>query len=200
MFDAPAIIKNIPDIAKIYEINDRQELELDAALDVLDSNILIDTMDASMAGKWERILGLTGSADAALPDRRARVKAKILERLPYSYRVIVGKLQGMCSELYDVQLDETRTDLLVLALFTSEYQVEITEEMLDRCLPLNVFYTIRNHRKREMREIVRIGGAVTSRCRRRCIGTQPQLPHSIPGRAVAGIALATHKTRRMEAL
>lgn len=200
MFEAPAIIKSIPDIAKIYEINDRQSSDLDAALDALDANIFIDTMDADMTSKWERILDLYPAAGDALSDRRARVKLKILERLPYSYRVIVSKVEAMCRELYDLQLDDARTELSVIARFDTLRQSEIMEEMLERCLPLNMIFGIFDHHEKRLCCTAFVGGAVAEVAKTRRIGTAAIPTREISGAAYAGVGIASHRARRVEGI
>ena len=53
MFDAPEIIKRIPDIEQIYRINETQGDELDRCLEKIERNICIDTMDEGTTQKWE---------------------------------------------------------------------------------------------------------------------------------------------------
>ena len=45
LFDAPEIIRSIPDIKKIYEINADQEAVLDASVNALFDDIFLETMD-----------------------------------------------------------------------------------------------------------------------------------------------------------
>ena len=98
MFNAPEIFSNIPDIAQIYEINDSQSDELDEALEQLDNNIFLDKMDVETCARWEDILEITSFDDDKIEDRRFRIKLKILEKLPYSYRVIIKRLDFLCPD------------------------------------------------------------------------------------------------------
>lgn len=169
MFDAPEIIKRITDIAQIYGINDKQSEDLEKALEDLESNIFIDSISEEMAGKWEKVLKISKSEGDRLEDRRARIKSKILERLPYSYRVITGKIKGMCDELYGIEISEDRTEMEISALFGGQNQLRILEEMLESCLPLNVIYAIRNEKHRNAEGTIRIFAAVTQKKKRRYV-------------------------------
>ena len=169
MFDAPEIIKRITDIAQIYGINDKQSEDLEKALEDLENNIFVDGISEEMAGKWEKVLKISKAEGDRLEDRRARIKAKILERLPYSYRVITGKIKGMCDELYGIEISEDRTEMEISALFGGQNQLRILEEMLENCLPLNVIYAIRNEKHRNVEGTIRIFAAVTQKKKRRYV-------------------------------
>ena len=58
MFDAPKIITQIPDIAQIYSINDKQAAEIEEAIEQLEGNIILDTMSEENTKDWERFLKL----------------------------------------------------------------------------------------------------------------------------------------------
>lgn len=144
MFDAPVIIKEIPDIAQIYRINDRQITDLDAAMEQLENNILPDTMSQEMLEKWEKLLKLFPRPDDTLDERRMSVKRKILERLPYSYRVIQRRIRELCETDFGFWVSDDRTEIEVTTSLYSERKIEIIEELLENLLPLNVSYIIKN--------------------------------------------------------
>ncbi len=169
MFEAPEIIKGIPDIRQIYEINDTQETDLDGALAELGDNIFIDSMSEEMTEKWEKMLKLVKAEGDRLEDRRSRVKAKILERLPYSQRVITGKIKGICAELYDISINDDRTEIEIAALFDGASQIEIMEEMLENSLPLNMVYLIHAKKESDMLTHINIGGIIASKQKKRYI-------------------------------
>lgn len=172
MFDAPEIIKRIPDIAQIYKINDVQESNLDEALSDLENNIFIDTISEEMADKWEKVLKISKSEGDSLEDRRARIKAKILERLPYSHRVITGKIKGMCDELHGIEISEDRTEMEISALFGGQNQIRIMEEMLESCLPLNMIYVIRSEKHRKVESTLRVFVAVIHKKKRHYVAQE----------------------------
>lgn len=138
MFNAPKIITQIPDIAQIYDINDRQIAELDAATEQLDANILPDTMSEENTKKWENILKIVRQDDDTLNDRRLRVKTKILEKLPYTYRVVLSRLNALCPDGYSMEINDSRTDIVVKVALKSKKMVDAAEEMLENYIPLNM--------------------------------------------------------------
>ena len=74
MFNAPELILKIPDIAQIYEKNEKQEQEIDEAIEKLDRDIVIDTMSVDKVERWEQIFNITPSDTDTLNERRFRVK------------------------------------------------------------------------------------------------------------------------------
>lgn len=171
MFDAPVIIKGIPDIAQIYKFNDWQIADLDAAMEQLENNILPDTMSQEMLEKWEKLLKLFPRPDDSLDDRRICVKRKVLERLPYSFRVIQRRIKELCENGFVFWISDDRTEIEIVLSLDSERQVEIIEELLENLLPLNVSYQVNNKFSRRINGSVYGCGAVTSGTSQ-CIATK----------------------------
>ena len=141
-FDAPGIIENIPDIATIYETNDEQADELDEAIETLDDNIFLDDMHEDQIVRWENILKISPATDDSWDDRRFRVKTKVLERLPYSYRVIINKLETLVPDGLSVSIDNDRLHLDISLALRSVKMLADVEEMVEKMLPLNMTFTI----------------------------------------------------------
>lgn len=142
MFNAPDVIIAIPDIQTIYNINDVQEQELDETLDVMDDNIFLDTMNESIIERWEKILGISPRDDDSLEDRRFRVRTFVMERLAYSYRVIVRKLNSLCPYGYRLEISEDRTELTVSVVIKSKKMIPEIQAMLEDILPLNMIFHV----------------------------------------------------------
>lgn len=138
MFEAPEIVKQIPDIAKIYEINDDQIEQLDEDVDQLDSDMIVDLMSDDTLGHWEKIYDITVFDDESLDDRRTKVKGKMMEKLPYSYRVIVRNLDSLLPNGYDLYINEDLTEVEVKINLTGKYLLVNVQKMLDDMLPLNM--------------------------------------------------------------
>ena len=142
MFDAPSLIKNIPDIAKIYEINDRQIEKLEEDVDQIDSDIMVDTMSDDALKHWEKIYSLSVGDDESLDDRRTKVKGKMLEKLPYTYRVLVRNLDALLTTGYELYVDEDLTELMVKVNLTGKYLISNVEKLLDDMVPLNMVLNV----------------------------------------------------------
>lgn len=139
MFNAPQIIGGINDIAQIYDINDAQCQELDAAVERMDANISLDDMDEDTIIRWEKILEITPLDNESLRSRRFRIKTKVTEKLPYSYRVLKRMLDHLCGE---------GNYILALRKYSLECQIydnaiwKSVEKLFESVLPLNIDYAI----------------------------------------------------------
>lgn len=140
MFDAPAIIKNIPDIAQIYALNEKQADDLDKASESLEESIYIDTMSEENTKKWENILNLKPQDTDTLDDRRVRVKAKVLEKLPYTYRTIKRRIAALCQDGYT--FDVNGREVKVKVALKSKRMAAAVDDMLESCLPLDMIFDV----------------------------------------------------------
>lgn len=142
MFNAPEIIARIPDIAQIYIINQEQEDDLEAARDRLENNIFISTMDEETIQRWETMLDITPLDNEKVEERRFRIKSRIMEKIPYSYRVIFRKIQTLCVEGFLIEVNEKRTGIVVKLALHSKRMIEDVRKMLDETLPLNMVFDV----------------------------------------------------------
>lgn len=138
MFNAPAIVTQIPDIAQIYAINEGQGEQLDNDITQIDDDIFVDSMGDDTLKHWESIFGIDVKNDASLNDRRLRVKSKMMERLPYSYNVVISKLNAMLPFGYDLYLNEDLTYMQVKVNLLSKYTLVDVQEFLEAIIPLNM--------------------------------------------------------------
>lgn len=164
MFEAPEIYKKIPDIAQIYAINDIQIEELEKAMEILENNMDMDTMDEATTARWEDILKITPSPLDTLDDRRLRVKVKRFNRAPYSYRVIQRAIKEL-AENGQMSLDSTRTEMLVTTHLETKRQLDLILEMLNEYISLNIAITVHNELENDIkspRSIIAVTYAHTS--------------------------------------
>lgn len=138
MFNAPNIVIQIPDISQIYSINEEQGEQLDADVEQINSDIFVDSMGDDVLDHWEKIFGIDVKDDATIEDRRLKVKSKMIERLPYSYRVVIEKLNSLLPFGYDLYLNEDLTYMQVKVNLVSKYTLPDVEEFLEAITPLNM--------------------------------------------------------------
>lgn len=142
LFDAPEIIRSIPDIKKIYEINADQEALLDASVNALFDDIFLETMDETKTARWEKMLSIIPLDTDTLSERRFRIQTRVLERMPYTYRVILRKLQTLCPGGVDWTVDTEKQFIIVRVALASKNMRADVDELLDNVLPLNMEYAL----------------------------------------------------------
>ena len=140
LFDAPQIFMQIPDIKQLYEINDGQERDLDTAVEELENNLFFETMGEENVKKWEALLQSMVPDSDTLDDRRLRVKAKTLEKMPYTYRTLVRRLETLCPDGYKIETfdEENGPYMNIKVALKSKRMIDAVQELLEECLPLNV--------------------------------------------------------------
>lgn len=138
MFNAPDIVTQIPDISKIYEINEGQGEQLDDDVAQINSDIFVDSMGDDTLKHWEKIFDLTVPDDSSLDDRRIKVKGKMMEKLPYSYRVVISNLDALLPNGYDLYINDDLTYMQVKIVLTSKYMLANVTQFLESIVPLNI--------------------------------------------------------------
>lgn len=138
MFEAPEIIKNIPDIKQIYDINEMQGDTLDQTVEQIDSDMNIDEMDASTVERWETILKIVPARSDTLDVRRFRIKTKITDSMPYTYRALERKLDDMYAGAYDIVIDRINQSIKVNLGLASQKKINDVMNMLEEMVPLDM--------------------------------------------------------------
>jgi hypothetical protein len=138
LFEAPEIIKNIPDIKQIYDINEMQGDTLDQTVEQIDSDMNIDEMDASTVERWETILKIVPARSDTLDVRRFRIKTKITDSMPYTYRALERKLDDMCAGAYDIVIDRINQSIKVNLGLASQKKINDVMNMLEEMVPLDM--------------------------------------------------------------
>lgn len=138
MFEAPEIIKNIPDIKQIYDINEMQGDTLDQTVEQIDSDMNLDEMDASTVERWETILKIVPARSDTLDVRRFRIKTKITDSMPYTYRALERKLDDMCAGAYDIVIDRINQSIKVNLGLASQKKINDVMNMLEEMVPLDM--------------------------------------------------------------
>ncbi len=140
MFEAPEIIIQIPDIKQVYKAVDKQIEKLTAAVDQMEKDIFLESMGEEKIKLWEKMLRVKPLDDDTLSDRRFRIQSKVLEKLPYSYRVVVRKLQALVPD--GMQITRSDRNMIVKLALASKKKIHDVAELLEVKLPLNMNYEV----------------------------------------------------------
>lgn len=142
IFQVPKIFENCDDLNAIYNVNDVTSDELYSNISTLEKDMLLDSMTEQMCEKYEKMLEMVVNIDTPLAQRKIAVKSKIMERLPYSYKALINKLDALLNttngEGYQlfVHTEEENVELFV-ALKLKDYASQI-DELMENIVPLNM--------------------------------------------------------------
>lgn len=140
MFETPEVIIQIPDIKQVYDAVDKQIEKLTAAVDQMEDDIFLESMGEEKIKLWEEMLRIKPLDDDTLSDRRFRIQSKVLEKLPYSYRVVVRKLTALVPD--GMQITRSDKNMIVKLTLASKKKINDVAELLEVTLPLNMNYEV----------------------------------------------------------
>jgi hypothetical protein len=137
----PQALTGIPDLEQLYDAIDDQVEKLNDEVDQLDEDTFFDTMSENRVKRWENMISLTPGQNDSLDDRRFRIQSRVVDKLPYSYRIILSDLHALDPEA-QMEIDWEHLNVKVYMALSSQSMVADVEELLEKKLPLNLTYEI----------------------------------------------------------
>ena len=111
-----------------------------SAVDRVLRNRFIETADEYGLSRYEKMLGIYPSAEDTLESRRSRVRSKWFNKIPYTMKTLLSKLEVLCGDTdfiltHNFNVGYTLTIQTALEKFG---QVEELESILREMLPENI--------------------------------------------------------------
>ena len=141
-FETPEIIFRIPDIRQIYAAGEKQEARLDGAVSALENDIFLETMVGEKTARWERMLNFSPAGTDTLWERRVRVQARVMERMPFTYRTVLRKLFILCPHGLMASFKWAEQDVIIKVPAASRNLCGDIAGLLEDALPLNMTYSV----------------------------------------------------------
>ncbi len=96
--------------------------------------------------RFEKILGIIPSELDTLESRRSRVLARWLDMIPYTYRVLLNKLDVLCGkENYEIDLNAGEYLLKLVTHLEMYGQTDEIRTMLRDIVPANIALNLKNN-------------------------------------------------------
>lgn len=173
----PPVLQNVLEF-RYLTLAEQPELDrlLDIYEEVLDAQFVLTAGEKAIK-RYEEIFSVSSSVTDTLEERRLRVLAKMLERLPYTIRRLREMLAALCGDNgYQIELNHGKYEIVIRLIEQSASVAESVRDMLIRVIPANLlqFFTLQ---AAEAKTAVHI--AVASSCYSRF-----SLPVLEPDRAV----------------
>lgn len=141
----PPFIKSIREIKIIMNCEDT---ELEALWhevgDVLDDQFILH---ATLNGvkRWEKILKLQPKATDTLKSRKIRILNQLNVRLPYTYRMLIERLEQLCgSGNYLVSCNFNQYEISIKTHLDTVNKIEELCDLLKHILPANIIVQTHN--------------------------------------------------------
>lgn len=141
----PDFLKQFMEFQEIGKVVDPVIRSFDEMLGRVLNNAFIAECDEYGIRKYEMILKITPSADDTLESRRSRVALRWNDHIPYTYRVLIAKLNALCGvNNYDMVCDLKNYSISLHTHLSMSGQVKELEDLLDKMLPATMVFTISN--------------------------------------------------------
>lgn len=143
MWATAKAVKGIPDLDQFNVSVDKQIEKLNTEITRLDEDNYFDNTSESRVIRWEKILSLTPRADDTLDERRFAVHTRVIDKLPYTFRIIEKELKALSPESeFTRQMSANGMTVTVKLPLTSVSKIADVDSLLDKKLPLDVVYEI----------------------------------------------------------
>ena len=135
----PWAFRNVLEYRLLMAAEDEQNQMAHTALESLMNNQFLNEMDRLGTERWERILKLYPARTDSLSDRRARIKARLLENQAFTIRYLRQFLSTMFE---NGKTDATVKDYILTVQIPADTQAreQILREFILRIKPANIAY------------------------------------------------------------
>lgn len=139
----PEIIKQFEEMQQIMQAEQPQIDKLWTAIyEVLD-NAFIETEGEVGASRWESILDIKPLDTDSIKVRNFRIRARLLEDIPYTWRTFNGMLSALCGkDGYTIKLNNDEYTLIIKVALTSKALKNEVIKLSERVVPLNLILDI----------------------------------------------------------
>lgn len=154
----PDFMKRFREFQEIMRVEDLQFDRMDLNLQAVLNNAFIADADEYGIRKYETILRIIPSADDTLELRRSRVLLRWNDYAPYTYRVLVSKLNILCGvNNYTITGDPSNYCVHFETKLKLFGQVKELEKLFELILPVNIYYESMNSLECNINEGVILG-------------------------------------------
>ena len=139
----PLFMQSFGEMKEIFKSVDIEFDDVYSAISFIIDNCFIDSADEYGISKYEKVLGILPVDDEDLEIRRARVKIRWNDYLPYTVRALREKFDGICG-VGKYQLDEQYEDYYigVRTQLVSDTVLDEVALLLEQILPSNMAYEV----------------------------------------------------------
>lgn len=139
----PPIMQELKEFQKIAEIEDSLFEQLKQEIEGIVNDQFISTATEKGVARRERMLKISPFADDTLETRRFRVQGVWNDKLPYTYRVLLERLDSLCGpDGYVIELNAGEYSLNIKIELTRERMFDEIVKISRQMVPANIFVTV----------------------------------------------------------
>ena len=139
----PSILQTFAEFKEIMRVEQPQIDQLWDDLDSLLNEAFISDESAIGAKRWESILDITPLDTDSVEVRNFRIRGRLLEDAPYTYRSLCNQLGALCGEDgYSVVLNHDAYTLKIRVALKSKSLKHEVDKLTERVVPLNLILDV----------------------------------------------------------
>jgi len=139
----PPIIREIKEFRKIAEIENPELEKLWQEIESIVDDQFIETATERGIARREKILNVVPFADDTLESRRFRVQSIWNDKLPYTYRVLLERLDSLCGpDGYVMELNAGEYSLCIKLEITTKRMFDEVVRITRQMVPANIVITV----------------------------------------------------------
>lgn len=158
----PPVLRQIKDIQQIAAAEEEEFRCLRDGIKGCGERQFILTADGDGLSYFESVLGITPQRRDSIEERRARVLEKWYNRMPYTKRLLLKKMEALCrGQAFSVEVPDGEYGVKVSVEIEPGMEPVLTEvqQMLEGFLPLNLYFDLTGAVRRMRRTGLYIGSA-----------------------------------------
>ena len=143
--ETPEHLYNMTEFKLLDEVTDKMMSDYDDELAARHDDLLITTATETGIARREKILGILPDPADSLEARRAVVLFWWYNRMPYTHRVLEGKVAALCGKdnyTFDYDLDEKVLHVGIAAELGGDV-INIVSTLLDRLVMLDIILDVK---------------------------------------------------------
>ena len=139
----PPIMQELREFQKIAEIEDSLFEQLKQEIENIVNDQFIQTATEKGIARRERMLKISPFADDTLETRRFRVQGVWNDKLPYTYRVLLERLDSLCGpDGYVMELNAGEYSLNIKIELTRKRMFDEVVRITRQMVPANIVITV----------------------------------------------------------
>ena len=139
----PPIMQELKEFQKIAEIEEAFFERLKQEIQNIVDDQFIQTATERGIARRERMLNVSPFADDTLETRRFRVQGIWNDKLPYTYRVLLERLDGLCGpDGYVIELNSGEYSLNIKIELTKKRMFDEVVRITQQMVPANLLITV----------------------------------------------------------
>lgn len=137
----PMLPPTVNEFVEFKEITKAQSMELNRIrihlIGIFKDRFVLEATEHGLR-RWEKVLKIHRRSTDTLEERRFRILAKMNNRLPYTFRALIQRLNAICGEgKYQVFLDANAYELN-FEFFEKIADVKLLKDTMEEMIPVNL--------------------------------------------------------------